>query len=445
MAMPSRRGAILGASMASLATILPRPASAKIDLNLDSGNTEPLPIAVPNFSGGNPEEQRIGSDITHILAADLERSGLFKPIDPQAYVQKEVDIAVQPDFRNWRLINAQALVNGRVTIEADGRLRVDFRLWDVFAEQQAEAQRYFGDRGTWRRMAHKVADKVYERLTGEAGYFDTRVVFVAESGPPINRVKRLAIMDQDGANVRYLTSGREITLTPRFNPANQEITYLSYRNNKPRVYLFNLDTGQQEVVGDFAGMTFAPRFSPIGDRLIMSLATSGNSNLYAMDLKSRVVKRLSETNAIDTSACYSPDGSQIAFNSSRGGTPQLYVMAADGANPKRITFGQGRYYTPVWSPRGDLIAFTHEANRRFEIGVVRPDGSGERILTSSYFVDGPTWAPNGRVLMYYRQTPYDSQGHASTRLWSIDLTGKNEREVVTPSDASDPAWSPVLP
>jgi TolB protein len=306
--------------------------------------------------------------------------------------------------------------------------------------------RYTTTPQNWRRIAHIVADAVYKRITGEDGYFDTRIVYISESGPGDKRIKRLAIMDQDGANHRYLTDGKNLVLTPRFSPTTQEITYLSYARGTPRVYLFNIDTGQQEVLGDFPGMTFAPRFSPDGNKVIMSLAVNGASQIYALDLRTRKATQITSTDSIDTSPCYSPDASKIVFNSDRGGTQQLYVMSADGSDIHRISFGSGRYGTPVWSPRGDLIAFTKFDSSQFYIGVMRPDGSGERLLTQAFLVEAPTWSPNGRVLIYFSQQPTDSKGKGGqTRLHSIDLTGYNEREVVTPQDGSDPAWSPLIP
>ena len=442
----NRRSTLIGLSAGISGMALGGAARADLNLDLRKGVTQPIPIALPSFTGASAQESRIGADISRVIASDLERSGLFKVIDQAAYVQKQLDLDTQPRFGDWRIINAQALAHGRTSIESDGRLKVEFRLWDVFGEIQATGNRYYSTPDTWRRVAHIVADAIYERVTGESGYFDTRVVFVAESGPRINRVKRLAIMDQDGANFRFLTPGRELALTPRFNPAAQEVTYMSYKNGKPRVYILNLETGNQEIVGDFPGMTFAPRFSPTGDRVIMSLAINGTTNLWAMDLKTRATRQLTDgRGTIDTSPCYSPDGSQICFASDRGSTQQIYVMNADGSNMRRITFAKGSYATPVWSPRGDLIAFTRYASGQpHSIGVIRPDGSGERILTESFQEEGPTWSPNGRVIMFCRQSRYDSQGKATNRLWSVDLTGQNEREVVTPGDASDPAWSPLI-
>jgi TolB protein len=421
-------------------------AHAELRIVIGEGKIEPMPIAVTDMFGTTPEDATVGADISRVVAADLERSGLFAPIDKRAFIQTPDSLRVQPRFGDWRVINAQALVSGSAEKQADGRLRVEFRLWDVVAEQQMTGLAYFSTPDNWRRVAHIVADAIYKRLTGEDGYFDSRIVYVAETGPKDNRIKRLAIMDQDGENHRFLTDGKTLVLTPRFSPSTQEITYLSYYNNRPRVYLFNIDTGQQEVLGDFPGMTFAPRFSPDGNRVIMSLAQSGNSDIYTMDLRTRRVTRLTDHPSIDTSPSYSPDGSQITFNSDRGGAQQIYVMNADGSNVARISYGKGRYATPVWSPRGDLIAFTRMADGEFYIGVMKPDGSGERLLTKGFLVEGPTWAPNGRVLSYFRQTPGNSSGQGGTsRLYTIDLTGYNEREVVTPLDASDPAWSPLIP
>jgi len=420
----------------------PLPARAELHIDITRGKIEPLPIAIPTFAGG----ASAANDITQVVSADLERSGLFKPIDPQAFVDKDPASHIPPNYGDWRVINAQALLTGTATQMPDGRLQVEFRLWDVFAQQQLTGLRYTTTASNWRRIAHIIADAVYKRITGEDGYFDTRIVYIAESGPLDHRIKRLAIMDQDGANNRYLTDGRALVLTPRFSPSTQEITYLSYARGTPRVYLFNIDTGQQEVLGDFPGMTFAPRFSPDGNRVIMSLSVHGESQIYTLDLRTRRAVQITNTEAIDTSPCYSPDGQHIVFNSDRGGSQQLYVMNSDGSNVHRISFGSGRYGTPVWSPRGDLIAFTKIDNGQFYIGVMHPDGSGERLLTSGFLIEGPSWAPNGRVLIYFRQTPADARGRgSSSRLYTIDLTGYNEREVVTPTDASDPAWSPLLP
>ena len=353
--------------------------------------------------------------------------------------RKNSTIDTLPRFADWRQINAQALVTGRVT-QSDGRLKAEFRLWDVFADQQLHGQQFTTTPENWRRIAHIISDAIYERLTGEKGYFDSRVVFVDESGPKARRTKRLALMDQDGANVRYLTRGDDLVLTPRFSSTADTITYMSYGQGDPKVYLMNIETGQREIVGNFPGMSFSPRFSPDGQRVIFSLQRGGNSNLFVMDLRAKATTRLTDTQVIDTAPSYSPDGTRITFESDRGGRQQIYVMPASGGQAQRISFGDGAYSTPVWSPRGDYIAFTKQAQGRFSIGIMRPDGSGERILTEGYHNEGPTWSPNGRVIMLFR----DPGGDAGPMLFTVDVTGRNEQPLNTPSYASDPSWSPLL-
>ena len=407
-------------------------AQAQIEINVNRADVQPLPIAVPAFGGQQ------GADIAQVITANLQRSGLFRPLDPASFVERDLNAAVQPRFADWKQINAQALVNGQVTVEG-GRLRVDFRLWDVFREQQMLGLQFTSSPENWRRVAHKISDAVYERLTGEKGYFDTRVVFVSESGPRGNVTKRLAIMDQDGANPSFLTDGSTTVMTPRFSSNSQQITYMSLRPDSSSIYLFNLETGRRESLGNFQGMVFAPRFSPDGGRVAFSVERGGNSDIYLMNLNSRSTTRLTADPSIDTSPSFSPDGSQIVFNSDRSGSPQIYVMGADGSNARRISYGEGRYTTPVWSPTGEFIAFTKQQGSQFHIGVMRADGSDERLLTSSYLDEGPTWAPNGRVLMFSRETP-----GGAPRLWSVDVTGRVLQAMPYPGAGSDPAWSPLL-
>jgi TolB protein len=431
----------LGACVGALAAA-PRPATAALKLDVTQGNVQPLPIAIPDFVGETPADSEAARGVTQIITANLKRSGLFAPIDPAAFIEKVSNINAVPRFEDWRAINAQALVTGKLARGDGGRLRADFRLWDVFAGQHLAGQQYSTGPENWRRIGHIISDAIYERLTGEKGYFDTRIVFIDETGPKERRIKRLAVMDQDGARVSYLTRGDDLVLTPRFNPAKetQEIAYMSYGQGDPRVFLFNIETNQRETVGNFPGMTFAPRFSPDGQRVIMSLQQGGNANIFVMDLRSKATTRLTDAPAIDTAPSYAPDGNRICFESDRGGSSQIYVMGAGGGAAQRISFGQGSYSTPVWSPRGDYIAFTKRSGGGFAIGLIKPDGTGERILTEGYHNEGPTWAPNGRVLMFFR----DPGGNAGPALYTIDVTGRNEQRVPTPSYASDPAWSPLL-
>ncbi len=424
-----------------------------IEVDITRGNLNPLPIAVSPLSIDENsrkdfekilKKRNIGDEISKIIEVNLKTSGLFNPLDKDAFLQAPDIANLKPRFEDWNLIKAQALITGKVSY-VEEKLRVEFRLWDVLAGKEMVALAFTTVPNNWRRVGHIITDKVYQRLTGEKGYFDTRIIYVAEEGPKTKRIKKLAIMDQDGANNKFLTLGNELVLTPRFNPTSQMVTYLSYFRNLPRVYLLDIETGMQEVVGDFPGMTFAPRFSPDGKKIIMSFAKDGNSEIYTMDLENRIVEKITNHPSIDTSPSFSPDGKFICFNSDRSGYQQIYVMKSDGSSVKRISFGKGLYGTPVWSPRGDLIAFTKLHKGKFYIGVMRTDGSGERLLTENFYQEAPSWSPNGRVLIFYRETKTDDKGEGfSAKLWSIDLTGYNERMVKTPTDASDPSWSSLL-
>ena len=428
-----------------------------VEIDITRGNLDPLPISVSPFFADEISKEKIkknldidnlGIEISKVIENNLRKTGLFDTLDKESFLQKPDIAHLKPRFEDWSLINSQVLITGKVTskvINEKDYIRIEFKLWDVLGAKMVDGFSLTTVPTNWRRVGHKISDKVYQLLTGESGYFDTRIIYVAEEGPKTQRVKKLAIMDQDGFNTKYLTLGNELVLTPRFNPTNQMVTYLSCFRNMPRVYLLNIETGKQEVVGDFPGMTFAPRFSPDGKKIIMSLAKDGNSDIYVMDLKSRVVTRLTTNSAIDTSPSYSPDGKKITFNSDRGGSQQIYVMDNDGRNQKRISNKGGNYATPVWSPRGDLIAFTKNFKGSYAIGVMRTNGEGERLLTENWYQEAPSWSPNGRVLTFYRETPANEagQGHSST-LWSIDLTGFNERKIDTPQDGSDPSWSNLL-
>lgn len=426
--------------------IFATPAKAELEIDVRGAARNPMPIAIPDMIGssGNFFTKMIGNDlgdkIREVIVADLDRSGLFRIIPQGSYIDSLTSINQQPKFVDWQAIKAQALLQSQVVELPEEKVQVNFRLWDTITEQQLIGKSFTTTKSNWRRIAHVVADAVYERLTGDKGYFNTRIVYVSETGPATRRVKRLAMMDQDGENHKFLTDGRNMALTPRFSPNMQKITYLEFNGNDPRVYLLDLDTNRRQVLGNFPGMTFAPVFSPDSSKVLLSYANNGATNIYEMDLKTRKTRQITYGSAISTSPSYSPDGSKIVFNSDRGGSQQLYIMDADGSNVERISYGNGRYGTPAWSPRGDYIAFTKMSGGAFYIGVMYPDGTGERLLADGYLVEGPTWSPNGRVLMYFRQ----DRG-APVRLYSIDLTGYNERRVVTPAEASDPAWSPLLP
>ena len=405
------------------------------------GKIDPLPIAITPFLA-DAASQNDAATVAGIIANDLNRSGYFKPLDPASFIEQIGSFDQQPNFGAWRQAKAQALVVGQVS-NAGGKLTVAFKLYDVNTQAFLAGSSFTAPANLSRRLAHKVADMIYNKITGFAPYFDTRVVFVDETGPKNARVKKLAIMDQDGFNARTLTNGKELLLTPRFSPNSQEITYSAIGTEASRVYIYNLDTGQKEIVGDIPRMSFAPRFSPDGQSVIMSLESEDgrDANIFLMDLRTKQLRQITNVPAINTAPCFSPDGSRIAFESDRGGTQQIYIMNADGSNQNRISFGQGRYSTPVWSPDGKYIAFTRQGSGGFGIGVMNPDGSGERILTEGFHNEGPTWSPNSRVIMFFRDTQGENGG---SQLWSVDISGYNEQQMQTANFASDPAWSPLL-
>lgn len=420
---------------------VPVAATAQIEIDITEGNIDPVPIAVPDFIGQSQQTQALGAQIAAVIRSDLESSALFRSLDPASFLETQTDIDYEPAFADWRVIRADALVSGRIVPDTAGRVRVEFRLWDVFAAKQLSGIRFSTTTSNWRRTAHKASDAIYKALTGEEGYFDSRIVFVDQRGPKTNRQKRLAIMDQDGFDPQYLLGGSDLVVSPQFDPSSQTIAYMSYETLPPQVYLLDIETGRRELVGSFPGMTFAPRFSPDGRNLVLSMEQNGNIDIYLMDLQTRSSRRLTTDPGIDVSASFSPDGRRIVFQSDRSGPTQLYTMDANGSSPRRITFGDGRYNQPVWSPRGDKIAFVRQNSGRFAIGIMDEDGKNERILTDDYLVDMPSWSPNGRVIVFTKET----RGQDSrSELWSVDLTGRNLKRVDTPGQATDPAWSPLL-
>lgn len=431
----SRRSFVASAiGLVAVPAGLIRPARAELVIDLRKGTFQPMPIAIADFAGEG------GATVASVIANNLKRSGYFTPVDKGRHPEKAPAFDAAPAFEAWKAAGVQGLVTGRVSREG-GRLKAEFRLWDVVAGQQIVGQQYFTDPNNARRVAHIISDAVYSKVTGLTGFFDTRVVFVDESGPKENRRKRLAIMDQDGANLRYLTNGETAVVNPRFSPATQDVAFMSQKlGEQPRVQVLNIESRALQTVGNFPEMTTSPRFAPNGQRIVLSLQQGGNSNLYAIDLGSRAATRLTSTNAIDTSGSFSPDASQIVFESDRGGSQQIYVMGAGGGEGRRISFGQGSYSQPVWSPRGDLIAFTKRGGGGFAIGVMKPDGSGERLLTEGFHNEAPTWAPNGQYLMFFR----DPGGQGGGKLYMVDITGRVEFPVPTPGYASDPGWSPLL-
>ncbi len=430
------RRQILKTGLAGVALpLMASPAAALVKITVTAGDFIPLPIAIPDFGSSDPT---FGRQVADIVRANLRRSGLFQVIEPTSLPQQTGNVAASPDFPSWRATGADALVMGQV--ERGGQIQSSVRVWDTQAAAQVVGEAYATDPASWRRIAHIVSDAIYKALTGEGGYFDTRVVYVAESGPKANRTKRLAVMDQDGANTQYITNGRALALTPRFSPNRQLLAYMNYESGNPQVYLLDMASGRQQTIGSFGQMTFAPRFSPDGQTLAFSVEQSGDTNIYALPVSGGTPAQLTSGAAIDTGPSYSPDGSQIVFESDRGGSQQIYIMGANGGGAQRISYGKGTYATPVWSPKGNYIAFTKKSEGQFHVGIMKPDGSGERILVSKYHAEGPTWSPNGLVLMYFS----DPGGNDGARLYSVDVFGRNDQVIPTETYASDPTWSPLL-
>lgn len=412
-----------------------RPASALVKVTVSGADFQPLPIAIPDFASADPA---FGKEIADIVRNNLTRSGLFNVIDQSTLPEHVGNVTAAPNFAAWTGASALALVMGQV--DRGAQIQAGLRVWDTQQQAQVVGKSYQTDAANYRRIAHIMSDAIYSSLTGEGGYFDTRIAFVAESGPKANRLKRLAIMDQDGANVQYITQGTPETMTPRFSPTSQTLTYIALDNGDPQIYILNLATGKQQPLGNFAAMTFSPRFSPDGHGMVFSVEGGGSTNLYAMTIGGQP-QQLTSGAQIDTSPSYSPDGQNITFESDRGGSSQIYVMPAGGGTPQRISFAQdgGTYNTPVWSPKGDLIAFTKQAANQFSIGIMKPDGSGERLLFTGFHAEGPTWAPNGRVIMYFS----DPGGDSGPALYTVDVWGRANNKVPTETFASDPAWSPL--
>ena len=426
----------------SLAPTLVVAQSGPLRIEITDGVIEPLPYAVPDFVAESGGASQLARDIARVVAADLSGTGLFREISKDAFISTITNFESPVQFADWKAINAQALISGAVSVDTSGNIAVKFRVYDVFAGQElGNGLRFRGTQEGWRRMAHKVADAVYSRITGESGYFDSRVVYVSETGPKDDRKKRLAIMDYDGANLKFLTDSNSIVLAPRFSPSGDRVLYTSYETGFPRVFILDIGSVTRRVLEAQSGdMSFAPRFSPDGRSVVYSITDGGNTDIYRMEIASGARTRLTSAPSIETAPSFSPDGTKIVYESDRSGTQQLYVMSATGGEAQRISFGQGRYGTPVWSPRGDLIAFTKQNKGRFHIGVMRTDGSEERLLTASFLDEGPTWAPNGRVIMFTRETQ-GANGAAS--LYSVDVSGRNLKPVRTQGGGSDPSWSPL--
>jgi len=439
--------ALRRALLPALAVLFSVPATAQLSVDVTGQIENDLRIAIPAM----PTQQKVdtpagatdllGQKIAEVIAADLQGSGLFAPIGPAGVPRPTMPEGTNPTFGRWSGMNAEALVQGFVRSSGgDAQITVGCYLYDVALKSELTRQGYVVAPRDWRRAAHRCADLIYSRLTGESPFFDSRIAYIAETGPKDNRVKRLAIMDSDGANHRFITNGQSLALTPRWSPDYKSIAYVSYVGKTVRIYIYDVDQGRQRAILETNNAIFAPRWSPDGRTLLFSMASGGNTDIYKLPVSGGRPVRLTNTPGINVGGSFSPDGTRIVFESDRSGGQQIYTMNADGSNQSRISFGGGRYATPEWSPRGDLIAFTKIAGN-FRIGVISPSGSGERLLTNGWQDEAPTWSPNGRVLQFFRTTPGRS---GKSSIWQVDLTGVHERHIETPVDGSDPAWGPLL-
>ncbi len=445
--MHSFRRTTLRAASAVLALMIAMPAAAQLSVDVTNTIESNLKVAIPamptqqNVETPAGSTELLGQKIAEVIANDLRGSGLFSPMGPNGLPVPTMTEVTSPVFTRWSAMNAEALVQGFVrSAGGDAQITVGCYLYDVAAGSELTRQGFVVAPRDWRRAAHRCADLVYSRLTGESPFFDSRIAYIAETGPKDKRVKRLAIMDSDGANHRFITNGQSLALTPRWSPDYKSIAYVSYVGRNVRIYIYDVDQGRQRVVLETGAAIFAPRWSPDGRTILFSMATGGNTDIYKIAASGGRPTRLTNTPGINVGGSFSPDGSQIVFESDRSGGQQLYVMNADGSGQRRISFGGGRYATPEWSPRGDLIAFTKIAGN-FRVGVMNISGGGERLLTNGWQDEAPSWSPNGRVLQFFRSSAGRAGG---SQIWQVDLTGVNERRIVTPVDGSDPAWGPLL-
>ena len=441
---PRRQWIASSLALLAMTTVVAGPAFAQddpppLEVDVVGGITAPMAIAVPAMPVAPGAGNSLGHQIAEVVASDLRSTGLFTPLGPRGIGGYSFAQASSPVYAEWRNAGASALVSGYVEPRADGRITVGCYLFDVAAGRELARQGFAVTPSNWRSAAHKCADVVYSRLSGEQPFLDTRIVYVAETGPKTNRQKRIAIMDSDGSNHRYLTEGKATVITPRFSPRGDKLVYMSYQGRRPRVYVMDVATGAERLLVPGTAFTFAPRFSPSGDRIVFSMANGGNTDIYVVGSSSGTPQRLTTAPGADTSPSFSPDGRRIVFESDRSGSQQLYTMNADGSGQRRITFGGANYASPVWGPRGDLIAFTRIGGGAFRIGVMSPSGGGERLLTNAWQDEGPSWAPNGQFVMFHRT----ARGSGQASLYAVSVNGGTARRMPTPLGGSDPSWSPL--
>ena len=422
------------------------PSRAELHVDVVAGGVDPIAIAIQKFETIGKVSNSDAKMLREVVENDLKRTGLFRIVNHDAFPEF-VKMNEMPNFKSWAAIKTQVLAQASIQPEGKDSYKLEFYLWDVNGQEQIEAQSLIASKKSIRRLAHIMADAIYERLTGEVGYFDTQIVFIAETGSVSNRVKRMAIMDQDGYGMRFLSDKKTFVMSPHFSPNMSTVVFLSYRNDDPMVWVLDLDTGDQTKLGNFGGMSFAPRFSPDGSKVALSLVKNGVTNIYEYDMATKGLRQLTFGNHIDTSPSYSPDGRYMVYNSDSSGSQQIHVMDLKTGKQKRITFGAGRYATPAWSPDGQFIAFTKMADNTFYIGIMNPEGRHEKILAGGWYMEAPSWAPGSRRLVYYETERTADGEERVSHIRSVDITGQNIYDIDLKDglNGTEPTWSPKLP
>jgi Periplasmic component of the Tol biopolymer transport system len=402
-------------------------------------------VAVPPLSTPDDKPTSAGGTLSiawqasRLIARDLGTTAEIMALPPTQKDYYSYPEVTAPTFSKWRSKGAKILITGFVQARADQRITFGCYAYDVDKGREVARKGFVVAPDEWQRAAHKCSGLAYTAVTGAPSIFDTRIAYVAESGPAAARVKRLAIVDSDGTNHRYLSAGESMALTPRLSPDGRQIAYVSFLTGTPHVRIRDVDGTNDRALLQPGTLSFAPRFSPDGKRIVFSMTMNGNTDIYSASIDGSAPVRLTTSPGVDTDASFAPDGNRIVFESDRSGSQQLYLMDAhDGSAQRRLTFGGAAYAAPDWSPDGNWIAFTRRDPGGRRVGVLKRDGSGEQLLSAGPGDEGASWAASSRELVFQRSDP---AGNSS--LLRVSLDGSEPRSVVLPQGGSDPDWSGV--